>query len=59
MATVVREAQTPSSPALEVVTDDSGPAVRIRVEGTGNALEIVSANGVVYSIDKNGTVTHS
>ena len=54
MSKRVREPQTSGSPAVDILTDEAQPGLRIRAEGTGNALEIVGSGGVLFSIDKNG-----
>jgi peptidoglycan/xylan/chitin deacetylase (PgdA/CDA1 family) len=43
-----------SEPAQEIVQSDDGPALRIRHEGGGNALEVVGPGGIVYSVDSEG-----
>lgn len=54
MSKRVREPQTSGSPAVDIVTDEAQAGLRIRAEGTGNALEVVGPSGVLFSIDKNG-----
>ena len=49
------EAQDVASPVLEIVTDESGPGIRFRVEGSGRAFEVVDGLGsVLFAVDKTG-----
>jgi hypothetical protein len=44
-----------SDPVHEITGTSSGPLLRLRQQGAGNALEVYNGSTVVYSVDKTGT----
>jgi hypothetical protein len=44
-----------SDPVHEITGTSSGPLMRLRQQGSGNALEVYNGSTVVYSVDKTGT----
>jgi len=51
----VGDASRPSEPAHEIINSGTGPALRIRQEGSGNAIEIVGPGGQLWWVGRDGT----